>query len=298
MATLVYRARSPVRIDDYGRATGAAADLGRDWGYHAAAAAPITVEGRLWGVMTVASTGDEPLPPGTEERLAGFTELVGTAIANAEAQAALAASRARIVAAADEARCRIERDLHDGAQQRLVTLTLRLRQLRATASPAAGELAEGLDDVASGLDAALDELREIARGIHPAVLAEGGLRSALRAVARRCPVPVTLSVQVADRPPQAAEIAAYYVVSEALTNTAKHAGASTATVEVAASEGVLRVCVRDDGRGGADFGHGSGLVGLKDRVEALGGRIALHSPPGTGTTLEIHIPLRQESLLT
>ena len=140
---------------------------------------PISVAGRLWGVVTVGSAREASLPADTEARLAAFTELVGTAIANAEAQAALAASRARIVAAADEARRRIERDLHDGAQQRLVTLALRLRQLRATAAPAAGELAEGLDGVASGLDAALDELREIARGIHPAVLTEGGLRSAL-----------------------------------------------------------------------------------------------------------------------
>jgi signal transduction histidine kinase len=151
--------------------------------------------------------------------------------------------------------------------------------------------------VAAGLDATLGELREIARGIHPAVLADGGLPSALNALARRCPVPVTLRVQVATRLPHSVEVAAYYVVSEALTNTAKHAGATTATVEAAAGEGTLRVCVRDDGRGGANFGQGSGLVGLKDRVEALGGRIALHSPPGGGTTLEIHIPLRQDSLL-
>ena len=297
VTTLVYESGEPARIDDYRQSTGTFAEAGQGWGFRSAVGVPIRVAGRPWGVVTVGSAREASLPADTEARLAAFTELVGTAIANAEAQAALAASRARIVAAADEARRRIERDLHDGAQQRLVTLALRLRQLRATAAPAAGELAEGLDDVASGLDAALDELREIARGIHPAVLTEGGLRSALRTAARRCPVPVTLRVQVAARPPQAVEIAAYYVVSEALTNTAKHAGAATATVEVAAGQDGLRVCVRDDGRGGADFGRGSGLVGLKDRVEALGGRIALDSPPGRGTTLEIHIPLRRESPL-
>ena len=216
--------------------------------------------------MTVASTREEPLPADTEARLAGFTELVGTAIANAEAHAALAASRARIVAAADEARRRIERDLHDGAQQRLVTLNLQLRDLRAAGPLSTGELARRLDGVATGLEAALGELRETARGIHPAVLAKGGLRAALNAPARRCPIPVHLDVQVPARPPGPLEIAAYYVVSEALTNTAKHAYASAAEVQVIAGDGVLRVCVRDDGRGGADFGRGSGLVGLKDRV--------------------------------
>ena len=295
MSTLVFETRRPVRIDDYGQATGAAADAAREWGFRTAVGAPITVEGRLWGVMSVGSTGEEPLPADTEARLAGFTELTGTAIANAEAQAALAASRARIVAAADEARRRIERDLHDGAQQHLVTLTLQLRQAQQMAPPGSGELVKRLDGVAAGLDAALAELREIARGIHPAVLAKGGLRPALRALARRCPVPVSLHLQLAGRPPDQAEITAYYVVCEALTNTAKHARAAAAQVEVADDDGVVRVCVRDDGRGGAHFGHGSGLVGLKDRVEAADGRITLHSPPGEGTTLTVHIPLARSS---
>jgi signal transduction histidine kinase len=241
--------------------------------------------------MSVGSSCEEFLPTDIEARLAGFAELAGTAIANAEAQAALTASRARIVAAADEARRRIERDLHDGAQQRLVTLALQLREARGMVSPGAGELVQRLDSAVSGLDAALEELREIARGIHPAVLGQGGLRPALRALARRCPIPVDLHVQVAGRPPDQVEIAAYYVVAEALTNTAKHAHASIAEVEVAADDGVLRICVRDDGRGGADFGHGSGLVGLKDRVEALDGRISMHSPLGEGTTLAVRIPL-------
>jgi GAF domain-containing protein len=291
IATLVFETGRPGRIDDYSGASGAAADLGRNWGYRVAVGAPITVGGRLWGIMVVASTGGAGLPADTESRLAGFTELVGTAIANAEAQAALAASRARVVAAADEARRRIERDLHDGAQQRLVTLALQLREAQAAAPPGAGELVTRLDGVATGLEAALAELREIARGIHPAMLAEGGLRPALAALARSSAVPASLRVEVPGRLPGPVEIAAYYVVSEALTNAAKHAGAAAVTVEVAAGEGVLRVGVRDDGRGGAAFGPGSGLVGLRDRVEALGGRIALHSPPGEGTTLEAHLPI-------
>ena len=232
-----------------------------------------------------------PCRPDTEARLAGFTELVGTAIANAEAQDALAASRARIVVAADDARRRIERDLHDGAQQRLATLALRLREAQEAVPPGAGELATRLDSAAGGLEAALEELREIARGIHPAVLAEGGLGAALAALARQCPVPVDLRVQVPDRLPGPVEIAAYYVVSEALTNTAKHARATAAEVDVAVGEGVLRICVRDDGRGGADFGQGSGLVGLRDRVEALGGWLSVADSPGAGTTLEVRIPV-------
>jgi signal transduction histidine kinase len=295
VTTLVRQTGQPAWIDDYGESSGTFADAARDWGFHSSIGVPITVDGRLWGVVIVASARGASLPADTETRLAGFTELVGTAIANAEAQAALAASRARLVAAADEARRRIERDLHDGAQQRLVTLALRLREAQATAPPEAGELVRRLDDLAAGLNIALEELREIARGIHPAVLARGGLGAALAALARRCAVPVDLRVQVAGRLPGPVEITAYYVVCEALTNTAKHAEATAAevTVEVIAGEGVLRVCVRDDGRGGAAFSGGSGLLGLKDRVEASGGRIWLHSPPGQGTTLEAHVPLRE-----
>jgi signal transduction histidine kinase len=291
VTTLVHQSGQPARIDDYAEASGAFADAARELGMRSSAGVPISVGGRLWGVVTVGSTHTTALPTDTEARLAGFTELVGTAVANAEAQAALAASRARIVAAADEARRRIEHDLHDGAQQRLITLALQLREAQATAPPGSGELVKRLDEVAAGLEAALEELREIARGIHPAVLVDGGLRPALAALARSCPVPVDLRAQVSGRLPGPVEIAAYYVVCEALVNTARHAGASVARVEVAASEGVLQVRVRDDGRGGAAFGSGSGLTGLKDRVEVLGGRITLHSPPGAGTTLAVDIPL-------
>jgi signal transduction histidine kinase len=239
----------------------------------------------------VASRLEPPLPADTEARLAGFTELVATALANAEAQAALTASRARIVAAADTTRRRIERDLHDGAQQRLVSLALQLRStVRAAVPPGAGELTAQLDRVAGELTDVLDELREIARGIHPAVLAEGGLRLALKTLARRSAVPVRLDVGVDGRLPEQIELAAYYVVCEALTNTAKHASATVADVEVETGGDVLHVRVCDDGRGDADVSRGSGLVGLTDRVEALGGRLWLHSPPGAGTTVQISLP--------
>jgi len=289
VTTLVFQTGQPARIDD-SESSGAIADTASQRGIQVAVGVPVRAGGRLWGVVIVASGDKASLPADTEARLAGFTELAGTAIANAEAQAALAASRARIVAASDEARRRIERDLHDGAQQRLVTLALRLREAQEATPPGAVDMITALDEVAAGLDAALEEVREIARGIHPAALAAGGLRPALRALARRSGIRVDLRVQVPGRLPSPVEIAAYYVVSEALANTAKHANAGAVRVEIAVEDGVLRVTVRDDGRGGAAFGDGSGLVGLKDRVEALGGRIMLQSLPNTGTTLEVHLP--------
>jgi signal transduction histidine kinase len=290
VSTLVFQTGRPARVDDYGSASGLVAEDAREFGLRAAVGVPVSVEGRLWGVLLVGSRV-EPLPAGTEARLAGFTELAATAIANAEAQAALAASRARIVAAADVTRRRIERDLHDGAQQRLVSLVLQLRAAQAAAPPGAGVPAQQLDGVAAGLTGVLEELREIAHGLHPAILAERGLHSALKALARRSAVPVRLDVQAEGRLPEPVEIAAYYVVCEALTNAAKHAHASIADVEVAAGGGVLHICVRDDGRGGADVTGGSGLVGLKDRVEALDGRLSLHSPPGEGTILQVQLPV-------
>jgi signal transduction histidine kinase len=233
-------------------------------------------------------TRSEPLPADTEARLASFAELTATSIANAEAQAEVAASRARIVAAADQARRRIERDLHDGAQQRLVTLVLRLRAAQAAVPPEfGGQLGEAVAEAIS----ALDELRETARGIHPAILADGGLRPALKALAGRCPVPVDLQIHIEERLPEPVEVSAYYVIVEALTNTAKHARASAASVEAEVAGGLLRVTVRDDGTGGACLAGGTGLVGLKDRVEALGGRIILHSPRGAGTSLRAEFPL-------
>jgi signal transduction histidine kinase len=288
--TVIFQTRRPARIDNYDDGSGPLAEAHRALGLRAAVGVPVSVEGRLWGVMAVESR-TEPLPVGTETRLAGFTELAATAIANAEAQAALTASRTRIVVTADQTRRRIERDLHDGAQQRLVSLALRLRDARAAVPTGAGELAQQLDGAVTDVLDVLDELREIARGLHPAMLADGGLRAALAALASRSAVPVRLDVQVAERLPEPVEIAAYYTIAEALTNAAKHACATAAQIEVTARDRVLHVRVRDDGRGGADFSHGSGLVGLKDRAEALGGHLELYSPPRVGTTLEITLPL-------
>ena len=293
-ATMVFQTRQLARIDDYDEASGAVAEAVREFGLRAAVGVPVSVGGQLWGVMVVASRAG-PLPAGTEARLAGFTELVGTAIANAEAQDALTASRARIVATADATRRRIERDLHDGAQQRLVSLALNLRAAQETAPPGAGEHVHQLDEVAAGLDGVLQELREIARGLHPAILADGGLTPALKTLARRSVVPVHLDIQVGRRLPDPIEIAAYYTVAEALTNAAKHAGATAAEIGVSAGDRVLNVCVSDNGRGGADFSRGSGLVGLKDRAEALGGHLDLYSPPGAGTTLRATLPLSETS---
>jgi signal transduction histidine kinase len=241
--------------------------------------------------MMVASTGEEPPSPDTEARLAAFTELIATAIANAEGQAALTASRARIVATADHTRRRIERDLHDGAQQRLVSLALQLQAAQAAVPPELEELQAELDDVAAGLTDVQDELREFARGIHPAVLAEGGLGPALRTLARRSPVPVDLQVHVEGRLPEQVEVTAYYVVAEALTNVAKHAGASVVQVEVDTEDGLARLSIRDDGVGGADPARGSGLVGLKDRVEASGGTLRVQSHPDKGTSLLVELPI-------
>lgn len=292
VATLVFQTGRAARTDDYTGASGPLAEAGRGYGLRAAVGVPVNVEGRLWGVMVVGSTNG-PLPADTEGRLAGFTELAATAIANAEAQAALTLSRARIVATTDAARRRIERDLHDGAQQRLVSLVLRLRKAQAATPPGSGELARRLEGAVTEATGALEELREIANGVHPAVLAQRGLGAALTALARRSPIPVRLDVQVAGRLPEQVEMAAYYVVAEALTNIAKYADATVAEVTVAAGDDVLRIRVHDDGRGGADFGHGSGLVGLNDRAEALGGHLRLYSPPGAGTTLQAELPMSQ-----
>jgi GAF domain-containing protein len=289
--TMVFQTGRPARIDDYGESPDPTADVAREWGVRSAAAAPISVEGRPWGVISVALTGEEPLPADTEVRLTGFTELVGTALANAEAQAALTASRERIVAATDDARRRIERDLHDGAQQQLVSLALQLRAVRTVVPPEAGDLAAQLDGLADGLTGLLDELRDVARGIHPAALAKGGLSAALKTLAQRSVIPVRLEIGVDRRLSEPIELAAYYVVAEALTNAVKHAHATVIDVEVAAGADALRVRVSDDGQGGADVNRGSGLMGLTDRVETLGGRISLRSPAGGGTVLEIALPL-------
>jgi len=248
----------------------------------------------VWGAAIVGSRCAEPLPPDTEARLGDFADLVATAIANAVTRAELLASRARIVAASDEARRRLERDLHDGAQQRLVSLGLEVRMTEASVPAEWVDVKEQLSAIASGLKGVSEDLRELSHGIHPAILSKGGLGSAVRTLARRSAVPVTLDVAIEDRFAESVEVAAYYVVAEALTNAAKHARASEVSVSLGTQDGILHLVIRDDGVGGASSAAGSGLLGLQDRVEALGGHLRITSPPGHGTTLDITIPVAGE----
>ncbi|WP_135451551.1 GAF domain-containing protein [Mycobacterium sp. DL99] len=289
IAALVQRTGAVARMNTHEGAAGSLAELIRDLGLVSGVGAPIVVDGRLWGAAIVGFSRPEPPRADTEERLTDFAELVATAVANAEAHGELIASRARIVAAGDEARRRIERDLHDGAQQRLVALGLQIRSLQASLPPGS-DVVNQLGAVSDGLVAASDELRQISHGIHPAVLSHGGLRPALRALRRSSVTPVELSVDVGQRLPESVEVAAYYVVAEALTNAAKHACASQVTVTVDTDDQQLRLSVADDGVGGATLGRGSGLIGLKDRVEALGGHLDISSPDHAGTTLSAQIP--------
>src|SRR5580704_1487223 len=275
------------RVDDYRDIPGGEPYLAE--GLRSAVAMPVHVNGRLWGMIAVGS-GPGPLPPDTEQRMTGFTELIATAVANAQSRAELMTSRTRIVAASDEARRRIERDLHDGAQQRLLALALRLR-MAAESSTERGEPRTEMADAAAELMGVIDDLREISRGIHPAILSKAGLRPALRALGRRSVVPVELDVRVDGRFSEPVEVGVYYVVSEMLANAEKHARASVVEVGAEASGGTLRVRVRDDGIGGADPVRGSGLLGLKDRIEALGGTFSVHSPVGRGTTVTCEVPV-------
>jgi signal transduction histidine kinase len=288
IAALVRDAGRPVRIDSFAEAAGPIAEEARALGIRSSVGCPIFVAGRLWGVIAASTRNEEPFPTDTESQIGEFTELLATAIANAESRAEVAASRARIVAASDETRRRIERDLHDGAQQRLVSLGLELRATEPSLPP---EVRAGVGRVADELDGVVDDLREISRGIHPAIVSEGGLGPALRTLARRSAVPVDLDLRTEQRFPEPVEVAAYYVAAEALTNTAKHAHAAKAHVALETRDEVLRVAIHDDGAGGADPAHGSGLVGLRDRVEALGGRLEVASPRGEGTTLVVELPL-------
>jgi signal transduction histidine kinase len=291
----VYRTGRSARVDamDWSSASGPVAGAARRMGIVSSVASPIVVEGRLWGAMNVASA-DELLPFGLEGRLGKFTELLATAVANAESRSELAASRRRIVAASDEARRRIERDLHDGTQQRLVSLGLAARAARDDAAAGRDVLRAELSRIATGLTDAAAELQELSRGIHPAIVSEGGLGPSLRTLARRSAVPVDLDGSTNARYPEPIEIAAYYVASEALSNAMKHAQASRVEISLAANDGSLLLSVRDDGVGGADPARGSGLAGLADRVEALGGSIHIRSPAGAGTHITVDLPLGYE----
>jgi GAF domain-containing protein len=295
VSTIVAKTGRPARVDNYADASGRIGVTAREGEIGSGVGAPVIVEGHLWGVMAIYSPPERPLPADTEVRLASFTELVATAIANTESRAEMMASRARIVAAADETRRRIERDLHDGIQQRLVTLGLELRAMQAAVPPELGELESALARIADELASVFDELREISRGIHPAILSEGGLQPALSALCRRSAVPVELDLHAEQRLPERVEVAAYYVVSEALTNTAKHAHASVVNVELDTPDAIMRLAIRDDGIGGADPGQGSGLLGLSDRIEALGGTLQVISPTN-GTTLLVEVPLEDKSI--
>jgi signal transduction histidine kinase/ketosteroid isomerase-like protein len=288
----VYRTGRSARFNarDWSSASGPAAPAERRLGVVSAVMSPIVVEGRLWGAVSVSST-EEPLPAGAEGRLEKFTELLATAIANADSRSELAASRRRIVAASDVARHRIERDLHDGTQQRVVSLALAVRAAEAEVPADRDDLRAELSRIAAGLADAAAELQEFSRGIHPAILSERGLGPALRTLARRSAIPVDLDVTTNARFPEPIEIAAYYVASEALANAMKHAHASHIGVSLATRNGSVLLSIRDNGVGGANPARGSGLIGLTDRIEALGGTIHLDSPVGAGTHITADLPL-------
>jgi signal transduction histidine kinase len=297
VTTVVFETGRPAGIDLYcENASGAIGKAFSDRGVRSATGVPITVDRRLWGAMVVGSRARK-VPWGTEDRLNGLNELVATALANAEAQAELSASRARLLAASDTSRRRIERDLRQGAQHRLAELARYLRgPVCAAVPPADDELVAQVERLADEATDVLEELREIAGGLHPTALAQGGLEPALTTLARRSSIPVRLGLDVDGRLPEPVELTAYYTVAEALTNAAKHAQASTVDVDVAIRDGRLHVRVSDDGCGGADPAGGSGLIGLTDRVESLGGVLALCSRADVGTTVEITVPLRPPDL--
>jgi PAS domain S-box-containing protein len=287
----VYRTGRSARLGvvDWASHTGPVAEAGHRLNVHSQVSSPIIVEGSLWGVIAV--NAREELPPDTDQRLEKFAELVTTAIANAESKSELAASRQRIVTASDETRRQIERDLHDGTQQRLVSLGLAVRAAEADLPPERDDLRAQLSGVARGLVAAVEDLQEISRGIHPAILSKGGLAPALQSLAHRSAIPVDLDVATGLHLEEPIEVAAYFVASEALANAAKHSQASRIDILLEQRDGRLLLSVRDDGIGGADAALGSGLVGLTDRVEALGGAIRVSSRPGEGTRVAVELPV-------
>jgi PAS domain S-box-containing protein len=293
VATRIRDTGAPARVDSYEGLPGSTAAMLRDLGFVSTVGAPIALAGRLWGAVTVSTIEPEPFPPGAEQRIADFAELVALALSNAEARRELAASRARIVETGDAERRRLERNLHDGAQQRLVALALTLRLCAGRVRELDDGAAELVRSAEAELAAALEELRELARGIHPAVLTDHGLVPALEMLAKRASVRVDLRAELDERLPAPVEAAAYYIVAEALTNASKHARADCVRVDVRVLDGRARLEVSDDGVGGADARGGSGLRGLADRVEALGGELAVESPAGVGTTLTARLPVRR-----
>jgi len=290
LGTIVFETGGSARIDHYAdTSSGPIGVAAREAGINSSLAAPIIVEGHLWGVIAAGSMLEQPLPADTEARLASFTELVATAISNTEARTEVAASRVRIVAAADEERRRVVRDLHDGAQQRLVHTIITLKLAQRAVQNEGEDVPALLADALEHAGQATAELRELAHGILPAILTQGGLRAGVDALASRMPVPVQIDVSV-GRLPAAVEATAYFVVAEALTNVAKHARAGHAEVTARIEDGTLGVQVRDDGVGGARA-EGSGLVGLADRLAALDGELRVESPADGGTNVAAAIPL-------
>jgi signal transduction histidine kinase len=289
----VYRAsHEGGRIDDYAGVPGEAARLTRLAGYRSSVMAPITAGGRLWGTLSVFSASADHFPADAQQRLADFTNLVALALESAEAHDQLTASRARIVEASVAERRRLERNLHDGAQQRLVTLAMHLRSAQECLreDPVAAEVL--LAGVGEDLKLALEELRELARGLHPAVLTDRGLEPALQSLANRAPFPVEIVGVPPVRLDEGVEAAVYYVVAESLTNAVKYANASEVRVEFSITDEEVVVEISDNGSGGANVDRGSGLRGLADRTEALGGHLDLKSPSGSGTVVRAALPLR------
>ena len=283
--------RTTARMEPYEASSGIAQQLRLD-GQRSVVGCPVVVTGTVWGLLVVSSRLDHPLPRDAEPWMTAFTDLVGTAIASAEARADVTASRARIVTASDDTRRRIERNLHDGAQQRLVSLGLRLRTLESTIPDGQDEIRSDVRRIAGEVTGVIDELREISRGIYPASLSRGGLASAVRTLARRSPIAIRLDLRSEAPLTEPVQAAGYYVVAEAVTNATKHASASEIQITLEDRDGTLRVAIQDDGVGGADPTRGSGLTGLRDRVEALGGRLEVTSAPGAGTLVVAEIPNR------
>lgn len=288
----VSRSGRPERVDDYADVDGELAKLIRGAGIASAVAVPIRVAGELWGAIVACGRRPYAFPRDTEKRIAGFAELVAGVVANADARQQLAASRARIVEAMDSERRRLERNLHDGAQQRLVALALVLKEVDGSLDGDVPGARRSLAEARGELTLAIDELRELARGIHPAILSRRGLGPALEALVARAPTPVEVEALPNDRLPEPVEAAAYYLVAEGLTNVAKHAPAAAVTVRVTSADHQVEIEVSDAGSGGADVAGGSGLRGLADRFEALGGHLSVTSPPGAGTCLLGRIPVR------
>ncbi|MBV8219200.1 MAG: PAS domain S-box protein [Solirubrobacterales bacterium] len=286
----VFAENGPVRIEAYSKASGALAELGRESGVGSAIGVPITVEGRLWGVVMITLEHERAWPPDTEDRLANFTDLAATAIANADGRAQLVAARRRVIEAADAARARLARDIHDGAQQRFLTalIDLQLAQQKRASDPVRSR--ELVDVALVQVESGIQTLRELAAGVHPGILSNMGLTAALQTLARRMPVPLSVEVDDLELSP-ALEASAYFFCLEALANVVKHAKASAAWVRVGAVDGQLWVEVGDDGVGGAVDSGGTGLVGLRDRIGALEGSVTVRSPRGVGTTLVARIPL-------